>query len=76
MTGRGGKGAHKVNMDVGIGTGRDWDRLRAKVGVLVDFGGLAGDAGAAPAGDVGGKVNRPDLVGGDEAAGSAADRVG
>ena len=75
VAGRGGKGANKVKVNVGEWLRTDRDRLRAEGSVAVDFGGLAEDAGAAPAVDVGSKV-RPDVAGGDEAAGGAGTRVG
>ena len=49
--------------------------LREEVDVAVSFGGVAGSARAAPMEDIPGKV-RPNVPGGDQAAGSAATRMG
>ena len=54
---------------------RDWDVLRKKVDVAVSFGGVAGCARAAPLEDVKGKV-RPNIPGGNKAAGNLATWVG
>ena len=49
--------------------------LREELDVAVSFCGVAGGARAAPMEDITGKV-RPNIPGGDEAAGSAATRMG
>ena len=54
---------------------RNGDVLREELGVAVSFGGVAGGARAAPMEDITGKV-RPNVPGGDQAAGSAATRMG
>ena len=49
--------------------------MREELDVAVRFCGVAGGARAAPMEDITGKV-RPNIPGGDEAAGSAATRMG
>ena len=49
--------------------------MREELDVAVSFGGVAGGARAAPMEDITGKV-RPNVPGGDQAAGSAATRMG
>ena len=54
---------------------RNGDVLRKELGVAVSFGSVAGCARAAPMEDITGKV-RPNIPGGDQAAGSLATRMG
>ena len=49
--------------------------MREELDVAVSFCGVAGGARAAPMEDITGKV-RPNIPGGDEAAGSTATRMG
>ena len=49
--------------------------MREELDVAVSFCGVAGGARAAPMEDITGKV-RPNILGGDEAAGSATTRMG
>ena len=47
-----GKGANKINMDMGKTLGRNRDMLRRKVNMSVSFGRLAGQTGMAPGSNV------------------------
>jgi len=69
------KGTDQVNVNVRKLLGRDRNDLGRNGGVLVNFGALAGEAGAAPSGNIAGKV-RPDIAGRKEAACGADSRVG
>ena len=72
--GRGWKGTYQVNVDVGKPLGRNGNVDRKELDMAVGFCGVAGGAGTAPAENIMGEV-RPDISGGDEAAGGPVARV-
>lgn len=75
MTGGRGKGTNKVNMNVGKFLRGNRNGMRGKMGVTVNFGGLAGKASAAKIGNVLGHV-RPNISGRNKAFGGTGTRVG
>ena len=72
----GGRGerTNQINMNVRKPLSRNRNMLRRDVGVAVDFGSLTGETGVTPGSDVTRKM-RPDIKGGNEAAGSMDARM-
>ena len=71
----GERGANKIHMNVRKPLLRNGNVLRKELGVAVSFGGVASCARLAPMEDITRKV-RPNILGGDQAAGSTATRMG
>ena len=74
LAGGRGERTNQINMNVRKPLSRNRNMLRRDVGVAVDFGSLTGETGVTPGSDVTRKM-RPDIKGGNEAAGSMDARM-